>query len=246
MLPELYKIGPFTVYSYGLMLVIAFSVASLLASRQAAKEGISPELIVNLFFIAFLSGVIGARLFYVVYNFPEYAKHPIEIIKLQHGGLSWFGGLILGTTCSVLYLRNKKLKVFRILDLIVPFLALAQAIGRIGCLLNGCCFGKESVEFGIYCRLQDAYLIPTQIYSSLLLLLIFIVLRIFQERPHKTGEIFYLYLLLYSMKRFFIEFWRADNPQVAFGLTLFQVLSILVFVISLAGLASVRSRKVKG
>jgi len=243
MYPEICKIGPFTVYSYGLMLVTAFGVSSFLAARQARKENINPEIIFNLLFFVFICGILGARIFYVVQNLKDYLKDPKEIIMLQHGGMAWFGGLFAGVIASVVYLKIKKLHIFKIIDLVIPFLALAQSIGRIGCLLNGCCFGKPSPEYGIYFPVHGASLIPTQIYSSLLLLAIFIVLRFLQDKPHKEGQIFFVYLLLYAPKRFFIEYLRADNPIVFSGLTLFQILSAVVFCLSLAGLVYLARKK---
>ena len=150
---------------------------------------------------------------------------------LQQGGLSWFGGLIAGVSLGATYLRNKKLSVYRVLDLVSPYLALGQAIGRAGCYLNGCCFGKA--------------LIPVQILSSLILIFIFIVLRFLQERPQREGRIFFTYLLLYSVKRFFIEFWRADNLNIFQGLTLFQIISIVIFCLSLVKLVLIRKTKAK-
>lgn len=231
MYPEICKIGPFTIYSYGVMLVFAFIVGAVLSALRAKKENINPDTIFNLCFIVFISGVIGARIFYVIEHIGDYINNPLEIIMFQHGGLSWFGGLIMGLISGLLYLKNKNLNVYKVLDLIAPFAALAQAIGRIGCLLNGCCFGKE-YSYGIYFPVHNAVLIPIQIYSSILLIFIFIILRFVQDRPHKTGQIFLLYLLLYSLKRFFIEFWRSDNEIISFGLTLFQILCIIIFVLS--------------
>lgn len=221
--PEICKIGPFTIYSYGLMLVAAFFIGATLASRQAKRERLDPELVFNLAFIAFIFGVIGARLFYLAHNFRYYLNNPLEMIMLQHGGLSWFGGLIAGSFAAAAYLKKKKIAVYKFLDLIVPFLALAQAIGRIGCLLNGCCFGKTAI--------------PIQAYSSLLLIVIFIALRFLQGRPHREGAVFFAYLLLYSIKRFFVEFWRLDNETVFLNLTLFQVISLIFFIFSLFKLA---------
>lgn len=229
--PIICKIGPFSIYAYGLMLVLAFVISSTLAGLRTKKEGINPDIILNFSFIIFIWGVIGARLLYIIENTAYYLKNPLEIIMLQQGGLSWFGGLILSLFCGVLYLKKKNLAVYRIFDLIVPFVALGQAIGRIGCLLNGCCFGKIS-KFGIYFKEYNSTLIPTQIYSSLILILIFIILRFLQDKPHKEGQILFTYLLLYSTKRFFMEFWRADNEIILLGLTLFQIISIVIFCLS--------------
>lgn len=230
--PIICTIGPFSIYSYGFILVMAFSLNSWLACKEAKKQHINPEMIFNFLFVVFISGIIGARIFYVSENINYYLKNPLEIIMLQYGGLSWFGGLILGAVSGSIYLRKKGLEIYRVLDLVIPYVALGQSIGRIGCLLNGCCFGKES-PYGIYLEIHKLTLIPTQIYSSCILLIIFIVLRLLQEKPRPVGTIFFIYIFLYSIKRFFIEFWRADNPLVFSGLTLFQILSILLFCVSL-------------
>ncbi|MFH0826661.1 MAG: prolipoprotein diacylglyceryl transferase [Candidatus Omnitrophota bacterium] len=242
--PEICTLGPFTIYSYGLMLAIAFAVSTFLLTRQAKKQGIPEDAIFNLAFIVFIAGVMGARLFYVIENFPHYLRNPLEVIMLQYGGLSWFGGLIAGLTAGVFYLRKKKLPILKVIDLLVPFVALGQSIGRIGCLLNGCCYGKAAAV-GLYFPVHQFILIPVQIYSSVFLLAIFVILRILQERPHPEGQILCAYLLLYSVKRFFIEFWRADNQLIFLRLTLFQVLSILMFAGALISLVLLSRKKTK-
>jgi len=242
MYPVICKIGPFTIFSYGLMLAVAFLIGSALAISQAKKQGIDPEIISNLCFAVFVSGIIGSRILYVTENIAYYFKNPFEIIMLQRGGLSWFGGLLLGFLSGIIYLKKKNLSVYKAFDLMIPFVALGQAIGRIGCLLNGCCFGKIS-KFGLYFPAQELTLIPTQLYSSLALVFIFMILRFLQNRPHKTGEIFFVYLLLYSSKRFFIEFWRADNEIIFLGLTLFQFISIAVFFLSVWKLLLIKKSK---
>jgi phosphatidylglycerol:prolipoprotein diacylglycerol transferase len=244
MYPEICKIGPFTVYSYGLMLVVAFTVSSILLRLQAKRMNFNPETIFNLCFFTFIAGIIGARIFYVIENLGYYLKRPQEVMMFAHGGLSWFGGLALGIFCAAIYSKNRKLPLYKTLDLIVPYLALAQAIGRIGCLLNGCCFGKAS-KFGVYFKVHQESLIPTQLYSSLILLLIFFVLRILQERPHKEGEVFWVYLLLYSGKRFLMEFLRADNQVIFLGLNLFQIISVVIFCFTLAKIAGIKKIKPK-
>jgi phosphatidylglycerol---prolipoprotein diacylglyceryl transferase len=232
MLPEICHLGKFTVYSYGLMLVAAFFISTYLCLLQATKEKQNSELIFNLFFYVFIFGIIGSRLFYILLNAAFYLRYPLEIIMLQHGGMAWFGGLFFGSTTAIIFVKRHKLDLLKTLDLIVPFIALGQAIGRIGCLLNGCCFGRES-EFGIYFQVFDKVLVPTQLYSSLLLLVIFIVLRLKQDGKHQPGAILRGYLFLYSLKRFAIEFLRNDSPRIFLGLTLFQILCLVVFCVSL-------------
>ncbi len=242
MFPEICSIGPFTVYSYGAALVAAFAIAVNLAMRQAKQEGIAPELIFNFSFLVFICGIIGARIFYILMNLNLFLADPLEMIMLQHGGLAWFGGFIAGSASGLIYLKVKKLNIFKILDLLVPFLALAQSIGRIGCLLNGCCYGRHS-QFGIYFPVHDAVLIPTQAYSSLLLLVIFVILRFLQAKPHSQGAVFFAYLFLYGIKRFAIEFFRDDSSRIFYGLTNFQILSLAVFFIGLVGLFLTAKKK---
>lgn len=240
--PQICTIGPVTVYSYGLMLALAFIICSLLACSQAKRENINPEIVFNFTFFVFIAGILGARLFYVLDNIAYYLKNPKEIIMLQQGGLAWFGGLISAVTCGIIYLKAKKLPVFLMLDLVAPFVALAQAIGRVGCFLNGCCYGKVS-RFGIYFPTHDSFLIPTQLYSSAALVIIFIILRFLQDRPHRQGQIFMAYLLFYSSKRFLIEFWRNDSARILWGLTLFQFISIAIFFLSVYMLLSLSKPK---
>ncbi len=235
MLPEICHIGPFTIYSYGFMLVLAFFAATSLCVAQAKREKMDADLIFNLLFLIFISGVIGCRVFYILLNFSFYLRNPLEIIMLQHGGMAWFGGLIFGSVSGFLFVKRNKMDFLKTADLVVPFVALGQSIGRIGCFLNGCCFGRES-QWGVYFPVFDKVLIPTQLYSSLLLLLIFCILRLMQNSKHLPGKILYSYLLFYSLKRLFIEFLRNDSPRIIFGLTLFQLLSIAVFVFSFLGI----------
>jgi phosphatidylglycerol---prolipoprotein diacylglyceryl transferase len=219
--PIILTLGSIHIYSYGLMLVLAFLAANWLTVAEAKRRGMDSEAIFNFLFTAFVCGIIGSRLLYILQNIGEYISNPREIIMLQHGGMSWFGGLMLGIAAGVTFLKRKKLPIYQTLDLVAPYLALGQSIGRIGCLLNGCCFG-------------NAPFLPTQVYASLAMLAIFIILRQMQNKPRPSGEIFSAYLLLYAIKRFSIEFWRTDNPAVFHGLTLFQLLSVGMFILGAA------------
>lgn len=243
MYPIICKLGPFTIYSYGLMVVLAFVASTFLLSRQAKQYGLNPDLIFNLSFIVLVSGITGARILYVILNLGHYFNNPVEILILSRGGLAWFGGLTSAIVSCAVYLKHKRLDVYRIFDLAIPYIALAQAIGRIGCFLNGCCFGRQSLRFGVYFPVHNAFLIPTQLYSSLALLAIFIVLRIREAGTHQKGEIFYLYLFLYSVWRLFIEFFRADSQALVFGLTIFQIFSSALFILSSVLLIKVKRQK---
>ncbi len=229
--PVICKIGPFTVFSYGLALAVAFVTASLLAALQARRRGISFDSILNLCFAVFIFGIIGGRVFHILGSFGDYVDNPLEIFMLQHGGLSWFGGLFAGTLGGLYYIRKTGLPLYETLDLISPFAALGHAIGRIGCFLNGCCYGKVSEHFGLYSESQGAMVIPTQIYSSIILVVLFVFLRFIQDRRHTPGQVFALYLIFDSVQRFIIEFWRGDHSPFFAGLTAFQIFSIIAFCI---------------
>lgn len=233
--PILFKFGPVTIYSYGVMVAIGFFLAVYLACRQAPKFNIPKEFIFDLGFWVIIAGIVGARLFYIIENIKFYINDPKEIFLLNHGGLSFFGGLFLSLLVAVIITKKRRLSLLEVFDLCIPFVALAQSVGRIGCFFNGCCHGKESLQFGMYFPAIEKIVIPTQIYSSLYLLVLFVFLRILQEinlkaEAYKPGLVFLNYLIFYSAGRFIIEFFRGDNPVVFAGLTLFQIIAGLVFL----------------
>jgi len=226
------------------MVALGFVLALFLIMSEARRQMINANLVFNLCYGIFICGVLGARAFYVLHHFGYYSKNPWEIFMFQHGGMSWFGGLFAGSFFGIAYLKSKRLSIPLFLDLLAPFVALAQAVGRIGCFLNGCCYGKPS-PFGIYFPTHDKVLIPTQLYSAFALVLIFFALRFIQLRPHVKGQVFLSYLALYSTKRFLIEFLRDDTPPLFAGLTLFQFLSIAVFIFSVSMLFYIIGRRKK-
>lgn len=227
--PEICRMGHFAVYSYGVALVFAFWICTFLLRRAAPEAGFDPERITSLLFTAFFSGILGGRIVYILLNLKMYAADPLEIIMLQHGGLAWFGGFMGGAAGGILYCLRKKMPLLKTLDFISPYIALGHAVGRIGCFFNGCCYGKVSPH-GFYFPVHGETLVPVQLYSSLLLVVIFVILRILQTRPHRGGDVFLFYMLLYSVKRFFIEFLRADGNVLFMGLTVFQVFSAVMFI----------------
>lgn len=213
-----------------------------LASRAAGQAGIEAQSINNLGFLILFFGIIGARIFYVILHFENYASSLKDIFFLHQGGLSWFGAFFLGGLAGLIFLRAKGLPFYKTLDIIIPYVALGQAIGRIGCLLNGCCYGGPS-RYGIYFPVHNEVLIPTQIYSSLALLVIFLILRLMQKRPQPAGRVFFSYLTLYALIRFLIEFWRIEHAKLFLGLTVFQIISLVILVFSLFKQAGIRVTK---
>ncbi len=229
MFPVILTIGPVTIYSYGVMMALAAVACAYLLAKDAARHGISKETVYDFLFTCVLWGVLGARLFYILLYWPYFADHLLEIPMLQNGGLAWQGGFLGGAVAGFLFLRRRKLSMRLWLDLTAPYIALGQAIGRIGCFLNGCCYGKPAA-WGIYFPVHQAKLHPTQLYETFGLLLIFVVLRQAIKAPHKGGVIFVYYLWLAAFERFIVEFFRADHDGLYLGLSLFQWVATAVFM----------------
>ena len=230
--PILFKLGPITVYSYGAMIALSVVVCSFLLGRDAKKIQIPADVIYDLMFWVVAWGILGARVFYVILTWDYFSQNPLEIIMIMHGGLAWQGGLIGGLIAGVWFVRHKKLKLRIILDLVAPYIALGQSIGRIGCFFNGCCYGRE-VEWGIYFPAQHARLHPTQLYETVGLFVVFLILKYAQTNPHRAGMIFVLYLWLGAIERFVVEFYRADHDVLWLGLSLFQYIAIGIFFLGL-------------
>lgn len=234
MLPVLVKIGPLTIYSYGVAVAIGFGLSAFLIMRRAKRFGLDKDKIINLLILILAGGIIGARGLYILLNINYYLANPFEIFNLSKGGLVWYGGFASGLAAAIWYIKKNKINFWDFSDLAAPYLALAQSLGRVGCFLNGCCFGMEAkgLQLSAVFHGSPALRYPTQIYSSLTLLLVFVVLRIRQDRRHFNGEIFLGYCVLYSSKRFFMEFLRGDNPAVIYNLTISQILSASLFLVS--------------
>ncbi len=247
--PILFKLGPFTCYSYGLMLAVAYLVSSSLAARYARRIGakIHQDQLANLFFFTLVGGIVGARVLYIAINWDFYSVNLYQILRLDHGGLVWYGGFLAGFLVALFYLWIKKIPFLETADLVSPYLALAHSIGRIGCFLNGCCFGKPTHSiFGVYFPNRLIPIHPTQLYSSIGLFVIFLALLQWRKRKRFTGEIGLAYLFLYSLGRFGVEFLRGDSLPVWSGLTLAQLISIPLAILSGALLFIFRQKKGQG
>jgi phosphatidylglycerol:prolipoprotein diacylglycerol transferase len=227
--PIFFKIGPITIYSYGVMLAVAVMVCTYLLSRDAQYYDISRDTAYDLVFWCMLGGIICARIFYVYIEWGYFSDNLLEIPMLQKGGLAWQGGFLGGTLAGVWFARRKKISLRSLMDLAAPYVALGQSIGRIGCFFNGCCYGKPAA-WGIYFPQHHARLYPTQLFETLALFIIFMILKKAQMRPHQPGFVFVLYLWLAAIERFVVEFYRADHDLLWLNLSLAQYIAICVFV----------------
>ncbi|MDS1030308.1 prolipoprotein diacylglyceryl transferase [Bacillota bacterium LX-D] len=241
MSPVAIEIGPLTIRWYGILISLALGLGTILAYRRATKRGINPEHILNLILIAVPSALFGARLYYVIFNWPEYVQNGLlEVIAVWHGGLAIHGGLLGGVLAGYLYIRSQKLNFWQMADIIAPSLILGQAIGRWGNFFNQEAYGGVvSLEFishfpdfiqkGMY--IGGAYHHPTFLYESLWNLAVFIFLLWFSRRKLPAGTIFLSYLALYSLGRFWIEGLRTDSLMLG-PLRAAQVVSVILIVLA--------------
>ncbi len=240
MFPKILDLGPLTIHTYGLLLALAFIAGIWLASRNAARAQLNPDAIWNLGLIIIFSALVGAKLLLFVSDYSYYSQNPREIFSLatlRSSGV-YYGGLLLALVASAWYMHRAKLPGWRVADITAPGIALGQAIGRIGCLSAGCCYGKPTtLPWGI--TFTNPYsaenvgvplnvpLHPTQIYESIGSFLLFIYLMWRLGRKHFTGQVILEYLALYAMLRFVIEFFRGDEDR---GFVLHGLLSTSQFI----------------
>ena len=229
MYPILFKVGNITIYSYGFMIALGFFLGIVLAMREARRVGESPEKIMDLCFYILVAAIVGSRLFYVATAWETFADNPLDIIKLWQGGLVFYGGFIGAVVTAAVYLKLAGLPLGKTADILAPSLALGQAIGRLGCFMAGCCYGRTtdvfwSVTFTDRNCLTPvgSALHPTQLYSALSNFAIFAVLLLLSRRNQVTGRVFWTYVLLYGLTRSIIETWRGDFR----GAEVFGLLSI--------------------
>ncbi len=232
MRPVLVKIRALTIYSYGFMLAVAFFIGTLLARLEARRKEIDPDIVLDLVLVIAAGGIIGARLFYVIGNWQQFAKTPISVFAIWQPGLVFYGGLFGGAIGVLIFTRVKNLFLWDIADAITPSLALGYAIARIGCFLNGCCYGApSSMPWAV--NFFDVPRHPTQLYSFVYSLVIFGIIWFSRKRIKAPGILFWSYLGLYTISRFTVEFFRVSQ-SVIFGLSAAQIISIFVFIMAAA------------
>lgn len=231
--PILLKVGRLTLYSYGAMIAIGFVAASRVAGRRALRIGLDPVKIQNVALAGLIGGIGGGRLAYVALNWPIYRSDWMEILRLDHGGLVFYGGFAVGLAAVLAVILWARMPLGRTVDLLVPPLVLAHAFGRIGCFLNGCCYGKpSSVPWAVAFPGEGIPRHPTQLYEMLFLLGLFAFLKGLERRSPRPWTLLLTYGLAYGLWRFAVEFLRGDNPVVWAGLTAFQLASVALILVS--------------
>ena len=232
---DILKIGPVTVKGYGLMIAIGFIVAIYVGEWLARKKEIDDQQIFPMAVWCLAMGFLGAKVLYCIVDFETLIKAPQLV--LTGNGFVVYGGIISGVLTGYLYCKAKKLYFLDYFDVILPSVAITQGFGRIGCFLAGCCYGRRTDSaFGVTFHHSDfapndVKLIPTQLISSAGLFILAIILINYLLRSKRSGATGALYMILYSIGRFLIEFLRGDSRgEVAF-LSTSQFISLFILCI---------------
>jgi phosphatidylglycerol:prolipoprotein diacylglycerol transferase len=225
----------FNVYSYGFLLALGYSVFIALTLYKAKKFNLDTGSIFDLMLIQLIIGICGSRLFFIL----EYAPNKLNILdflNVEQGGLTFYGSVICGLIVDLLYLKIKKIPFWKAMDCMGFGFGPGIAVARVGCFLNGCCYGTPcSSLIGFQSRLAGpGYYHATQLYESISCLVAFYIVLNFSKKRHTHyGQLCLSFLSLYAFFRFFIEFIRAENPVFLFGMTLSQNISIGIIVVSI-------------
>lgn len=230
--PVCFYIGSRPVYWYGIMVAAGFLAAVAHLTILGIRENRPATFGSDLAFWLMLSGIIGARIAYVGANINDYLQDPLAMIRVDQGGLIYYGGFIGAFIAGIIFARIKQLNILALADYVVSALPLGHAFGRIGCFLNGCCFGSVSdLPWSIW--LHGANRHPVQLYEAFLNLAIYTLLLLAYRRRKRNGEILAIYCLTYPLGRFLLEFLRGDERLGWHGISYAQIISL---VLAAAGL----------
>ena len=246
-------IGPLTLPTYGALLAVAFLAGLFVASWQAKKAGLDAGRITDLAVYVLIAGLLGAKVMLVVVDWSFYSKNPAELWSIFRSGGVFYGGLLGGLLVAFLLARRYGLPAWPTADVLAPGVVIGQSIGRLGCFAAGCCYGKTAtVPWAVtFTDVQaartvgtplDQALHPSQIYESLATLLIFVALVWLAPRKKFQGQVTLAYVALYSIARFFLEYYRGDAGRGFIG-PFSTSQAVAIVLVLLAGALFVRLRK---
>jgi phosphatidylglycerol:prolipoprotein diacylglycerol transferase len=243
--PILFEIGGFPVYTYGLLLAAAYLLGLQFALRRARSAGLDPNRVMDLGIWIIVSALVGAKLLLLIVEFEQFTRDPAELLNLARSGGVFYGGLIAAVAVALWYLRRHRMPMWTVTDVFAPGIALGHVIGRLGCLFAGCCFGRPAnVPWAITFTNEFAArnvgtplgipLHPTQLYEAGAELLILILLLVTERRGRAfPGRTFWLYMLLYAVSRFIIEFYRGDPRGMVGDFSTSQFVSLVLAPLSI-------------
>ena len=241
--PVLFHVGPFALHTYGVFVAMAFLAAMGLALREARKAGERTDKILDLCFYMLVAAIVGSRILYMVINWPTFQQDPMEILRIWHGGLVFYGGFIAAFLTALWFIRREGLPLWKTADIFAPPIALGQAIGRIGCFFAGCCYGRPcDLPWAVTFTNPESLapkgmpIHPTQLYSVFNNLLIFLVLVGLRHVKRFDGQIFWTYVLLYGVTRSILECFRGDDRGVVVGgmISISQLIGVVMAAIAIA------------
>lgn len=242
MYPVLVQLGSFQLRSYGVVVALSFLLGLWLAVKEARRKGIDPRVIEDFAMYAFIGGLVGARLYYIVFSNPAYfLERPWEILAVWHGGLGIIGALFGGILAALWYCRKKNVPLWRLADTLAPGVILGQAVGVLACLLNGDSYGKaSSAPWAITYTDPRALaplnvpLHPVELYEMAAYFLVFVLVWGMRKRLATDGSLFLLYLAGYGAARIAVEFFRGNPAIFAWGIPAAQVFGAALVVAALA------------
>jgi phosphatidylglycerol:prolipoprotein diacylglycerol transferase len=240
MYPRLFELGPITVYTYGVLLALAYLAGLKLAMVRAQARGLDANRVLDLGIYIIISALVGAKLLLLVTDYQSFSRDPRELLTLARSGGVFYGGLILAVVVALWYIRRIGLPLWTTCDVFAPGIALGHVVGRFGCFFAGCCFGKPTkLPWGI--TFTDPFaaanvgtplgvpLHPTQLYEAGAELVILGILLATERKGRPfAGRTFWLYMLLYAVSRFFIEFFRGDERGTVGMFSTSQFISVLL------------------
>jgi len=247
--PVLFEIKGFKIYTYGPIMALGFLLAFLLVYHIVKRRGDDLEFYMDLYLWLIIGGVAGAKILYSIIEYREFIARPLHMLNCRNGGLVWYGGVLADTVIVTWYSRRRGQSVFRVMDTLMAPLALGLAIGRWGCLMGGCCFGRLcSYPWAIVYPegvnpVAGLPVHPTPIYESLLSLAIAAIIYTAVRRNVRTGIPTLLWFTLYPLARFIVEFYRGDEVRGfiyqsdAFSLSTSQFIGLIIFLAALTNLA---------
>jgi phosphatidylglycerol:prolipoprotein diacylglycerol transferase len=253
--PLVLQIGPLAIRWYGLLFATAVLLGTSLAHREAIRRGEDPEQLLNVIVCGVMWGLLGARLYYVLFNWGYYGSSPLKILAVCEGGLAIHGGLLAGGLAAVIYSIRRKLPVLTYLDIMAPSAPLGQAIGRWGNFFNQEAFGTPTdLPWKLYIEpyyrpphlVGYEYFHPTFLYESLWNLLVFTILYVLLRRrlQRTPGALVLCYVGLYSIGRFFVEGLRIDSLMLG-PFRAAQIMSLVLIVVSIVGLMRLRAGQMR-
>jgi phosphatidylglycerol:prolipoprotein diacylglycerol transferase len=253
--PILFRIGDWPVYSYGVLLALAYLAGLQLAVIRARRAGLDSARVMDLGIYIIIAALIGAKLMLIAVDFQYFRTQPRELLSLVRAGGVFYGGLIAAFFVAFWLLKRYRLPVWTTADLIAPGIALGHIVGRLGCLLAGCCYGRPAGDLPWAITFTDPIasanvgtpldvaLHPTQLYEAGAELIILVFLLVFERKGRPfPGRTFWFYMFLYAVSRFVIEFYRGDERGTVAGLSTSQFVSVILVPVSLVMLWRLKKR----